>query len=192
MLDDPLLMEDMNADNQKIDVAVAANPYVKLFDVIVTANVQQVDLDVSDIDLSQFAKLEIIASPISQFPNDYSGTIYLKLNNGSIQGMHRPSFQSSTTNWTTFVGVGKGGNKIGTGTQPACSMHTVITGFIPQRTDRSAVVNITTLTAAYSSDLELYYYLARISKLDTINFVASEATNKIQIGSRILVYGVKI
>ncbi len=68
VLDDPLLMEDVNTDNQKIDTAVAglqgqlgAMPYVKLFDITTTADAEQVDLDLSDLDLSQFAKLEIYA-----------------------------------------------------------------------------------------------------------------------------------
>ena len=56
VLSDPFRMEDFNADNAKIDAAVAAVPYVKLLNVTTNAAPTQVDLDLSGIDLSQFSK----------------------------------------------------------------------------------------------------------------------------------------
>ena len=57
VLTDPLLMEDMNEDNRKLDAAVGASPYVKLMDITSAANAQQIDLDFSGIDLKKYASI---------------------------------------------------------------------------------------------------------------------------------------
>ncbi|MEG1190940.1 MAG: hypothetical protein RSD48_05800, partial [Oscillospiraceae bacterium] len=65
VLSDPLLMEDVNEDNRKIDAVVGAQPYVKLFDITTTADAQQVDLDVSGIDFSKYAMVQIFSNAVS-------------------------------------------------------------------------------------------------------------------------------
>ena len=109
VLDDPLLMEDVNTDNQKIDTAVAglqgqlgAMPYVKLFDITTTADAEQVDLDLSGLDLSQFAKLEIYA----YLYRHNSGNILLRLNNGGGHVRGSGSYGSTQhQDYITYVGA---------------------------------------------------------------------------------------
>ena len=88
VLSDPFRMEDFNADNAKIDAAVAAVPYVKLLNVTTNAAATQVDLDLSGIDLSQFSKLEIVASLNSPAATSRTSSIYMLINgNGAyLQG----------------------------------------------------------------------------------------------------------
>lgn len=81
VLTDPLLMEDMNEDNRKLDAAVGSSPYVKLMDVTSAANAQQIDLDLSGIDFSKYAKVEIFAYNLKFTPFNTASFLYAKLNN---------------------------------------------------------------------------------------------------------------
>lgn len=56
VLDDPFLMEDMNADNAKIDTAVLKE---KLFDITLKSPVANLECDFSGIDISEFLMLEV-------------------------------------------------------------------------------------------------------------------------------------
>lgn len=63
--EDRILREDFNGDNDKIDQTLKkfqqALPYVKLLDVTIEAEAQQVDLDVSQIDFSPYRRFELEA-----------------------------------------------------------------------------------------------------------------------------------
>ena len=60
---DRVLRTDFNSDNQKIDAAIAeakaASSYVKIKELTVSTAAAAVDLDVSDVDFSQFMKVEL-------------------------------------------------------------------------------------------------------------------------------------
>lgn len=56
---DPFLREDMNGDFARIDEAIGGMSRVKLFDITVTEAVSLVKLDFTEVNLEQFAGLEI-------------------------------------------------------------------------------------------------------------------------------------
>lgn len=60
---DRILMEEFNGDNAKIDAALKAladsNPYRKIVSVVTQAAAQQIDLNVSGIDFTQYYKIEL-------------------------------------------------------------------------------------------------------------------------------------
>lgn len=56
---DPFLREDMNGDFAKIDEAIGGMSRVKLFDITVTETVSLVQLDFSELDMEQFAELQL-------------------------------------------------------------------------------------------------------------------------------------
>ena len=58
---DPVVMDDFNADNAKVDAALSSLPVVKLFSVTVGTAAQQVDIDLSGVDWSQYAYLHVCA-----------------------------------------------------------------------------------------------------------------------------------
>lgn len=70
---DPFLREDMNGDFARIDEAFGNLPRQKLFDVTFDGTVSMVQLDCSEIDMEQFAELEI-------FCDFGSGRRYMRIN----------------------------------------------------------------------------------------------------------------
>jgi hypothetical protein len=76
-------MSDFNADNAKIDAALAAVaagvPYVKLLDVTTTEDSQQIDIDVSTIDLTQYRRLDIHLDP-GDSRTDGANQCFLRIN----------------------------------------------------------------------------------------------------------------
>ena len=87
--EDRILREDFNADNGKIDAALAeikaASPYVKLAEVTAQTQTGQIDLDVSGIDFSQYLKVELfVHSPT------YAGGYNIQVNN-MTSGYYRAS-----------------------------------------------------------------------------------------------------
>ena len=73
---DRVLMEDFNADNEKIDTAIAAIPYIKIKELTLSAAATTASLDVSDVDFSQYMKIELfVHAPQS------SGAITVQVNN---------------------------------------------------------------------------------------------------------------
>ncbi|MEG1165194.1 MAG: hypothetical protein RSD68_02195, partial [Oscillospiraceae bacterium] len=89
---DPFLREDANADNSRIDAETKrlqaqldAAPYVKLFDVTTTADARQVDLDVSGIDFSKYAMVQLFSNAVSRkidSSNNSSQNIRMQINGG--------------------------------------------------------------------------------------------------------------
>ena len=54
---DPVIRTDFNADNQKIDAALAAQPWKKLMETTTESEVAQVELDLSEIDITKYSAL---------------------------------------------------------------------------------------------------------------------------------------
>ena len=81
---DRILREDFNADNAKIEAALAAltkaSAYEKLLSVTTTENQNEIALDLSGIDLTQFRKLELDIHLGSDggTPDSYANTIRLR------------------------------------------------------------------------------------------------------------------
>ena len=66
---DRVLRTDFNEDNRKIDealnAAVNASPYVKLKELITTKELNQIDLDVGDIDFTQYWCITRMERPLA-------------------------------------------------------------------------------------------------------------------------------
>jgi hypothetical protein len=75
---DRILREDFNEDNAKIDAAIAENPYVKLREIVTSADAQQIDVDISNVDWNRYRHLLIIVNGCAED----NGTI---INSGSIR-----------------------------------------------------------------------------------------------------------
>ncbi|MEG0035912.1 MAG: hypothetical protein RR743_04560, partial [Oscillospiraceae bacterium] len=56
---DSFLMADANSDNAKLDAAIAALPYVKLLDFTTTSDTSEVYWDVSGIDFTKYAMVQV-------------------------------------------------------------------------------------------------------------------------------------
>lgn len=91
-LSDPFLMEDMNGDNAKIDAAVVRiegeldkRATVKLMEKTLTAKTENVDLDFSGIDLTDFIEVQVYfphANSVRFTVNDYKGNIHADTTGG--------------------------------------------------------------------------------------------------------------
>lgn len=78
---DQVRREEFNADNQKIDTALGQMPYVKILEVVTQTQERQVDLDVSQIDFTQYWMVELfcdcatpsdrLALQVNGLNNDY-------------------------------------------------------------------------------------------------------------------------
>ncbi|MEG0876964.1 MAG: hypothetical protein RSF77_07510, partial [Oscillospiraceae bacterium] len=79
---DPVLMEDMNEDNRKLDAALGGMSRMKLFDIVLETSVPMVEFNFSQIDLSKFLELEFYIE-IKGTSANYKG---LKINNISANG----------------------------------------------------------------------------------------------------------
>jgi hypothetical protein len=88
---DPVIREDFNADNQKIDAALSEVPLVKLKDITTEETAQQVDISMEDIDLTNYASLRVYVL----YP-DGEKTIYVRINNITAT---RYSIRGFSLNW---------------------------------------------------------------------------------------------
>lgn len=92
VLTDPFLMEDMNGDNAKIDAEAVRidaeldrRVTLKLLEKTLTEKTEDVDLDFSGIDLTDFIEVQIYfpqAKSVHFTVNDYKGNIYADTTGG--------------------------------------------------------------------------------------------------------------
>jgi len=94
----------MNTDNQKIDAAMGADPYVKLISVKTTANAAQVDFDLSDIGLTKYATL-IIEGCYGCTPASTVSSLYVRIKNISTASYYRPATSSNSAAIQAFYSV---------------------------------------------------------------------------------------
>lgn len=110
-LTDPFLMEDFNEDNAKIDealgevdskIAAAAeqSAFVSLMDVKLTAASRSIELDFSNIDLSQYASLEMRM----YLPHSHTDKTYLCATMNDITN----NVYASASDWTIPSQAGSG------------------------------------------------------------------------------------
>ena len=187
VLSDPLLMADMNADNQKIDTAFGMSVFSKLMDVTTTANAQQVDLNVSSIDFTKYSMIQVFAT-IKAAPENTALNLFARINGG---GAFMRSLDDASLNGQNYVGIGYANQS----TDPASSMKLEFFGF-PD-----------VLTAVYMMHIHssgVYYYngykvmehfgvkdFAANQSLTAINFVTDNSNVYIKAGSKFKIYGVK-
>jgi len=84
---DRIQMENFNADNLKLEQALAVlaenSTFVKLKEITTTEDTAQIDIDLSDLDMTQFRELELDIRLGSDGgnPDNYANTIRLYWNN---------------------------------------------------------------------------------------------------------------
>jgi hypothetical protein len=84
---DPVVMDDFNADNEKTDAAVkaAADSVVwrKIAAVVTSADAQQIDLDLTALDLTGYTAFRLLASFWTPNGGSISNPVYLRVNDVS-------------------------------------------------------------------------------------------------------------
>lgn len=174
---DQVRREEFNEDNAKIDEALvgiqAANHYIKLKEIVTDHAARQIDLDVSDIDFSQYLKVELfIYSP------GCTENIWMQTNNLTT-GYHQ----------VQISGGGSGGT---TATQYLALIqpnnYGVLLFYTPYPNSRVGCVSI---TSNGSSSFSGYQYTAPCtwSQLKILNFKPWETA--LPKGSKIVLYGIR-
>jgi len=189
VLTDPLLMEDMNEDNRKLDAAAAANPYVKLMDVTTAANAQQIDLDVSGIDLTKYEMVQVFAYNLLSTPAGTLKTLYAKINDG---GAYLTSIDGYATTSQAYIGR----------TYSPSSANLSYTSFLKiELADFPDILPASYYPVSIRCSARWYNADFKIEEsggtkfintaINTLNFVISDSTFYINSGARFLIYGVK-
>ena len=188
VLSDPFLMEDMNEDNRKIDAAVSANPYVKLMDITTIANAQQVDLNVSGIDLTKYAMLQLFAT-LAVTPMGTASAVYARINN--VGGYFAETMYNYSNYFRDYVAqFGAPGSDLGVARMD-------ISGYTPIGSVKSGPLLIRSSGAGYSGsnyvrDGFAFKEISQLSDFASINFLTNSSSVNIAAGSRFVIYGVKL
>lgn len=191
VLTDPLLMEDMNADNRKIDTAVGANPYVKLLDTTLSSNAQQVDIALSTLDLTKYSSIKVIGQvKVTGAAN----SIYVKINNGG--GYIR---DTTIANSSIASQVYAGYVYPTTYTSDYFSTFELNVAGVPDSITAAYLARLHLTGSAFNSLGPTYYYfdfagllpVAANIKISTVNILTDNSGVYIKAGSRFEVYGVK-
>ena len=191
VLSDPFLMEDMNADNQIIDSAIAANPYAKLMDITTIANAQQIDLDVSGIDFTEFTSLTLNISSQAT-PIGVATYFYVKMNNG---GDLIRSITASTWTSVNYVGANLTNNRYNTTSDYDAVTKLEIIG-LPQNLTNPYVTHIRTTGVGWYNGKQLTEYNALKSfsaneQISSFSFLTDNSSAYIKAGTRFELYGVR-
>jgi len=187
VLTDPLLMEDMNEDNRKLDAAVGASPYVKLMDITSAANAQQIDLDFSGIDLKKYAMVQVYAYNLKFTPFNTATYLYAKLNNGGASLRTVPDGTISDQAYIAYAGVTNGDISY-----PSL-LKIELSGF-PDAQSASYWTSISASGRWYRGGnkmVEHYGFKYHSAPITTMNFITDVSSVYIMAGARFLVYGVK-
>ena len=191
VLRDPFLMEDMNADNQKIDAAFGESPYVKLLSVTTAANAAQIDLSLSGMDLTKYSAIKIEAC-YGCTPTNSVGYIYVRINNISTLSY----YQSGDSNVYTYLFRGYASYSTSI---PAC-LKAEISGISGAPSSQAAVKSILREAKFYGNISDTNQFgtcplstisLPKATALNSINIATGDAAKYIQAGSEFTLYGVK-
>lgn len=188
-LTDPLLMEDMNEDNRKLDAAASANPYVKLMDVTTSANAQQIDLDVSGIDFTKYAMVQVFVYNLRSTPAGTLKTLYAKINN---DGACLASIDGSVTTSQAYIARAYTTNLINPNYTSFLKIE--LAGFPDVLSASSYPISIRYSSRWYNSDFKIEEVGGTRfmnTAINTLNLVISDSSCYINSGARFLIYGVK-
>lgn len=190
VLTDPLLMEDMNSDNQKIDAAVGASPCTKLMDVTTSANAQLIDLDVSGLDLTKYAMIHIFAYNLKVTPLSTAMFIYARINGGG-------AYLKSITDNGNPSSSGYIGYAIScTGAVESSSMKLELSCFPSVATDPCIILIKSIGAGRYNETVYLQEHIGARQfganeRINTININTNNSEVFIKAGARFEIYGVK-
>ena len=186
---DPVLREDFNADNTKLDAAIEDRSLVFLKRGTLTSTAVTINIPLTDLDLSKYIALRILWNPIATPSGSDSSLAFFSMNNLGLPADSRVIFwytdypQSSATYYTrTALYAG------------------------PQKTDGSTTFSIEfyltpTLPgtiACRGSDhgsQTLYFYVnpSFVTKSNLVNLqiFSSDSRYPMQPGSKYILYGLK-
>ena len=187
VLTDPFLMEDMNADNRKIDAAVGSISFVKLMDVTTSANAVQVDIDLSGIDFTKYARIEIFAAA-EVTPLSTAQYLYARLNYADIY-IRTPEY--SNMSLVNYLGYVYTNTSVGT----MSKFDIEISGF-PETLANQYMTHIRTHGISCYNNPCLHDYIgcklfAANTKPDVLSFVTEKSNVSIKAGARFEIYGVR-
>ena len=190
VLTDPFLMEDMNADNQKIDAALGAVAIAKLLDVTTSANAQQVDLDVSSIDFTKFSSIKVIAS-IRVTPLGTAQQLFGRIN-GAGANIREVFSSSSSLPLQTYAGYGFVCSTDG----PCSTLELELTGFPAATTAQYLVALMSHGSSLLNGSFWRHDYVGMKlfdanAKLSSFSFLTDNSSVNIKAGSRFEIYGVR-
>lgn len=200
VLEDPFLMEDMNADNQKIDTAVQelqgqldAVPYVKLMDITTAADASQVNLDLSSIDLTKYAKIQIISNAKTNGSGN-GNYLYMRINNLQRGTLKNYDFSNATGYGVSCVAAFSQEESVG-----ASSIEIEISGFRNQpngntHSDYKKAILVSSRGADFqkiSGGIGVVY-LGESTAVSSLNFFTNNSAQYVYAGSRFTVYGVRL
>ncbi len=98
---DPIRVADFNADNQKLDTALAARAYERLLAVTTRTKSNEVSLDVSGIDFTKYLKVELLFDDGGYLPGTGHDTALHKLWLNGVKD--RKYVNCSLDGWNTCV-----------------------------------------------------------------------------------------
>ena len=181
---DRIQMEDFNADNAKIDAALAAEAeareaadtalasqscYVKLLDLTLQEDTQKWDIDMSDIDLTQYQKLVIYP----RLGGNTTQWVYIHINGdatecGQVPMMNDPDRQNFGVVEYTFL-------------HQLPNLYLIQLGITSNVSSSSVGMNGFKCPALSDG----------VTHLDTLNLWFNNTSYQIQAGSTIHIYGLK-
>ena len=210
VLTDPFRMDDFNQDNAKIDAAVDglqglidAMPYVKLMEVTTTADADSVWLDVSGIDFTQYAMVQVFASAVARFTDtntagDSSNIVELR---AYVSGRGATFDVEGSSNNQYFGYAASIQQAMGS----TSNMQLTLSGFQKQTeamTNGNVYYQIITVHCAAAAAGEVTNTTSscnlggRDSRVTSISFSPSASSNpanlKLKANSKFAVYGVRI
>lgn len=118
---DGVCMDDFNADNAKLDEAAAHQPYRRLMDVTAADAVSAIELNLTGLDLSQFARLLIFRRDANYF--------YIRLNKSAGTYQYYTAL-SGWQNYGAAVGAEYGCGEIRLGVT-GCQLASSYNFFLP-------------------------------------------------------------
>ena len=177
---DRVLRTDFNEDNRKIERAIhalsASIPYIKLLDVVTSHPQEQIDLDLSQIDCTNYWQFDLFAT-VSATDNTY---IYVRCN-GLSEGYRLNTLRTSYLLYFPAVGGKNPGYVKGT-----IFLDTAIAGeALGGRWSKDNEFYTDFSVSRYSLDTKL----ATPATLHTLNLSANGET--IPKGSRFVLYGIR-
>lgn len=171
---DFFVMDDFNADNQKIDAAFGKVAYVKLADITTAADANQVDVDLSSFDMSKYSELRVTL----RCNASASSTAAMKLCVNDLTDTIYKCGSAGTTDYLTNPYMGTGGY-----------LSYITVAPLPGGRITAICFGISCDSGAASSSNRGGVTLAAQTWLTKLNFISASGYS-ILAGTRITVYGV--
>jgi hypothetical protein len=178
---DPVVMDDFNADNAKLDAALGGMAVDRLLTVVTSAAANQVDLDLSGLDLTKYAQLHLAAGIITD--NGTGSYCYCNMRANDIASGYMYCRDGQTVSTSNIIGQ-------------------FATSSIGSICDAKLMTVVSYLHSITESNFTASGYASPTSpcmgcvalptgKLTKLSIYVQTAPYKIQAGTRIVLYGLK-